>query len=178
MRRIVAGALLSAFAAGHAGAQLPPPVPPAHPPAHCTAAEHGQLDFWLGEWDVYNTAIKDEMRGSSKVVKIHNGCAVQEDWHPFTMLTGGSLNAYDRRAAVWRQTWVDSMGERADLTGNLQGGKMVLTAAAGGPGAGRLSRLTLWPEGDTVRQLAESSTDGGATWQASFDFTYKRRKSR
>ena len=178
MRRIVAGALLSALAASHAAAQLPPPVPPAHPPAHCTAAEYGQLDFWLGEWDVYNIAVKDEMRGYSKITKIHNGCAVQEEWHPFTMLTGSGLNAYDRRAAVWRQTWIDSTGERADLSGAMEGGKMVLTGEAGGPAGARRSRLTLWPEDDTVRQLAEYSTDGGRTWQVSFDFAYKRRKPR
>ncbi len=176
MRRIVAGALLSAVAASHGAAQLPPPVPPAEPPAHCTAPEYGQLDFWLGEWDVYNTAVEGEMRGSSKVVKIHNGCTIQEDWHPFTMLTGSSFSAYDRRAAVWRQTWVDSMGERADLSGGLRDGKIIL--AGGGLGSARLTRLTLWPEGVTVRLVAESSTDGGATWRASSDFTYKRRQRR
>ena len=173
MRRIVTGALLSALAASLAGAQLPPPVPPAAAPAHCTAPEHGQLDFWLGEWDVYNTAVEGEMRAYSKVAKVHNGCTIQEDWQPFTLLTGGSFSAYDRRAAVWRQTWVDSMGERADLSGGLKNGKMVL--AGGDSGAATFRRLTLWPEGAVVRLLAESSTDGGVTWRVSSDFTYKRR---
>lgn len=54
------------------------------------------------------------------------------------------------------------------LTGDVPGG-------AGQP-ARVTTRLTLFREGpDRVRQLSESTQDGGTTWSANYDFTYTRR---
>lgn len=173
MRRTIAGLLFAIFAVP-ASAQLPgpPPVPPAQDPAHCTASEYGQLDFWLGEWNVFETADQTALRGVSKIEKVYFGCAIREEWSPFTLLNGGSVNAWDREAKVWRQAWVDSMGGWADLSGTWQAGKMVMT---GKRGSG-LNRLTLSPgAGGTVRQISETSDDGGKTWKPWYDFTYKRR---
>ena len=37
-------------------------------------------------------------------------------------------------------------------------------------------RLTFTPlNSNTVRQLGESSTDGGATWKTTYDFLYHRK---
>lgn len=173
MRRFAVGLLLSTLAAS-ASAQLPgpPPVPPADDPAHCTAPEYAQLDFWLGEWNVFDTADPTGMRGVSRIEKVYFGCALREEWSPFTMLTGGSFTAWDRQAGIWRQAWVDSMGGWAEMTGKLQDGRMVLT----GPRGSGLSRMILSPEpGGTVRQVVETSADGGRTWKPWYDFTYRRR---
>ncbi len=175
--RVRLGWLCLALLAAPAGAQMSPPVPPANPPANCTAPEYRQFDFWIGEWRVFRTARPHETVGSSIVESLYNGCGIRENWQPFTLNTGGSLNSYDRAMRKWRQTWVDSSGSRVDFEGGLIDGKMVLTGfwqGFAGPGKDALVRMT-WSrlEGGAVRQMGESSRDEGRSWSPSFDFTYR-----
>ena len=149
----------------------PPSSPP--PPPACTAAEHRQFDFWVGEWTVTPTG-KDKVVASSLIEKLYGGCAVRENWMPLTGTAGGSLNNYyDGR---WRQTWVDAANSRVDFTGGLVDGKMVLIGdwkGVNGPGKDALIRMTYSKNADgSVRQHGEQSTDAGKTWSTSFDFTY------
>lgn len=164
--RIWAGLTLMAFASA-AAAQLPPPVP-RPPPQNCTSAEHRQLDFWVGEWDVYRTGT-ESLAGRSTVERIYNDCAIRETWRPFDMNEGGSVSSYDRTVGTWRQTWVDSTAERIDYTGRVENGRMVFLAERPG---GR-TRVTQWREGDLVRQVGETSADGGRSWASSYDYTYR-----
>lgn len=166
-----------ALLAAPAAAQMSPPVPPANLPANCTAAEHRQFDFWIGKWRVFRTDNPEAMLGASLIEAVYNGCGLRENWQPFTMITGGSLSLFDRSTARWRQAWIDSLGSRAELEGGMIDGKMVLTGlwhGYSGQGRDATVRIT-WSrlEGGAVRQLGESSTDGGKTWKPSFDFTYQ-----
>ena len=87
---------------------------------------------------------------------------------------------YDARDGRWHQTWVDSTGGRLELSGTLGDGRMVLASAVGEigkPGDRSVQRIT-WttnPDG-SVRQLWESSDDGGATYRVAFDGKYVKRK--
>lgn len=173
-------ALLSIAFAAPAAAQMSPPVPPAVPPSKCTGPEHSQFDFWIGEWNVFKTDNAEWMIGGSTVDKIYNGCAIRETWAPFTMLRGGSLNTWDKHRRRWRQTWVDADNSLVDFEGELKDGKMVLAGLwreLFGPGKDALMRMTYSPvEQGSVRQVVETSTDGGKSWSPGFDFTYRRRK--
>jgi hypothetical protein len=177
LARLEASAILLALAAP-LSAQMSPPVPPAELPAHCTAPEYRQFDFWLGEWRVFQTAKPTESVGSSLIDSVYNGCGIRENWRPFSMLTGGSLNNFDRRDGRWHQTWIDSSGARVEFVGGVTDGKMMLTGVwrdYGGPGKDALVRMTYsrLSSGD-VRQLGEASSDGGKSWRSSFDFTYQQ----
>jgi hypothetical protein len=158
-------------------AQMSPPVPPAVLPARCTAPEYRQFDFWIGEWRVFKTAKPDESVGSSLIESVYNGCGIRENWQPFSMMTGGSLNIYDQRDGRWHQTWIDSSGARVEFTGGLADGKMVLTGEwrnYAGPGKDALVRMTYSRlASGAVRQLVEVSGDAGKSWKPSFDFTYQ-----
>jgi len=58
------------------------------------------------------------------------------------------------------------------LSGGLDGKKMVLRSTR--PGA-HVDRISWTPNDDgTVRQLWESSEDGGKTWTTAFDGRYER----
>ncbi|MGQ0661079.1 hypothetical protein [Sphingosinicella sp.] len=173
IRRVIGAALL--IPAAQAQGQLPPPVP-RPPPQNCTAPEHRQLDFWVGDWNVYRTGTQS-MAGTSRVERIYNDCAIRETWSPFDMNAGGSISSYDRTAGEWRQTWVDSTADRIDYGGRLTNGRFVFTARrpASRGQAERLTRVTQWPEGNTVRQTGETSTDDGRTWTPSYDYTYRPR---
>ena len=154
-------------------AQSAVPASPPPPPPACTASEHRQFDFWVGEWTVTPTG-KTNVVASSLIEKLYGGCAIRENWMPLKGSAGGSLNNYyDGR---WRQTWVDASNSRVDFTGGLVDGKMVLTGdwkGVLGPGKDALIRMTYSKNADgSVRQHGEQSTDGGKSWSTNFDFTY------
>jgi hypothetical protein len=155
-------------------AQAASPPPPAPPPA-CTAPEHRQFDFWVGEWTVTPTG-KPKVVANSLIEKLYGGCVVRENWMPFTGTPGGSLNNYVTDDGRWHQTWVDSSNSRVEFAGGLTDGKMVLLGhwkGVMGPGKDALIRMTYSKNADgSVRQFGEQSTDFGLTWSTNFDFTY------
>jgi len=148
------------------------PAAPATPKPVCTTPEHQQFDFWVGKWDVVQTG-QDQVVAQSLIESLYNGCGIRENWMPKNNRTGGSLNIWLPDEKVWKQTWIDSDGARADFVGGWTGKQMVLTGKWGGP----LVRMTYTPNADgSVRQFGEQSTDEGKTWSPSFDFTYRRAK--
>ena len=70
------------------------PAPPSGPPPAtlCHTAQHGQFDFWVGQWDVYR-ADTNQLVAHSLIEKLYNGCAVRENWMPLGGTGGGSLNS-------------------------------------------------------------------------------------
>ena len=155
----------------------PPSDGPAATPAPrpCSSAEYRQFDFWLGEWDV---AEKGKPAGVNRITAILGGCAVREEWKGASGLTGTSLNMWDSGKRRWTQTWVDDKGNVLLLSGGRQGPKMVLegdtTDGKGGTVKNRISWSPL--EAGRVRQIWETSTDGGKTWETEFDGDYGPRR--
>jgi len=139
--------------------------PPTKPP--CSAPEHRQFDFWLGEWEVRYPAGK--VVGRNVLRSLHKGCVMLESWTGAGGFSGSSLNVYDADRKKWRQTWVDSGGGLLTLKGGQSDGKMVLTGevvGAGNPGEVTLNRITWQPLSDgRVRQLWEASPDKGRPWK-------------
>jgi hypothetical protein len=150
---------------------LSAPAGAAERPKACTAPEHRQFDFWIGEWTV--TLPDGKHAGDNRIESILEGCALAESWRGASGGAGHSYNAYDRERKVWHQTWVDRDGEVLLLDGGLRDGRMVL----GGMRGGRQQRITWTPQPDgTVRQLWESSGDQGKAWRVEFDGRYTRKR--
>lgn len=149
------------------------------PPPPCATPEHGQFDFWVGEWDVFPNGA-DKLVAHSKIEKLYAGCAIRENWMPLKGAGGGSLNGYDPATKRWHQTWIGSQPGHVDFDGGFTGGKMVLTgmwAGVNGPGQDALVRMTYSPQPDgSIRQHGEQSVDHGLTWTTNFDFIYRKRK--
>lgn len=166
MRFLIAAAVCAA-AATAADAQ-PTPAP-------CSAPEHRQLDFWVGEWEVFNTA--DNVRyAGSRIEQIVGGCGISETYDspqaPGGPYMGKSYSAFDAKDGKWHQLYVDTNGAVTWYTGALEGADMSLEAE----GAKALQRMVYRPESDgSVRQIGTFSTDGGKTWQAGYDYTYRRK---
>jgi hypothetical protein len=75
--------------------------------------------------------------------------------------------ATDADRKQWHQTWMDSSGGVLQIDGRFADGRMTLTGDAPGekPGETVRNRITWTPLSDgKVRQLWESSNDGGKTW--------------
>jgi hypothetical protein len=167
---------LAACVAPHALSSQAPAA--ANPPAACSRPEHRQFDFWIGEWDV--TLPDGRPAGSNRIRAIHSGCALHEEWSGASGSTGTSLNAYDGAARRWHQTWVGNDGLLLRLDGGLRDGAMELAGQTDANGVTTLHRIRWTPLGGTptrVRQLWESSTDGGRTWAVVFDGLYTRRRA-
>ena len=165
---VFAGGLSLAARAQSAGAT----PPAAERPRPCGEPERRQFDFWLGDWDVRSP--QGELRGRNLIESIEGGCALRETYSTPRGYSGTSLNFYDAGSGRWRQTWIDNQGAPLHLSGGASdSGAMVLSGEAGGA----LQRITWTPLVDgRVRQLWESSGDGGASWTVAFDGYYSRRE--
>lgn len=167
--------------------QAATPTPPPKP-FDCSAPEHRQFDFWVGEWDVVpnpatplpGTPPPGSQPAGNVVEKAHNGCVVIENWDDRRGGTGQSFNVYDRVSKQWKQTWVDSNGGLHEYVGELKDGNMVFTGSVPLPPASRFQgrrtiRLSFTPIGaDKVRQFSESLNSDG-TWSVNYDLIYTRR---
>ncbi len=146
-------------------------------PEPCASPEHRQFDFWQGEWEVREAG---KVAGSNRISRVLGGCALREEWTGAGGGKGTSLNVYDAERRRWHQTWVDDKGLVLLLEGEWRGGRMVLEGERPAPseGASRTTRerISWTPQaGGRVRQLWESSSDAGRTWQVVFDGIYGRR---
>lgn len=145
-------------------------------PERCTAPEHRQFDFWLGDWTVTANGVP---AGRNVIHAIQGGCALQENWQGAGAggITGTSFNIYDRERGTWHQTWVDASGTLLLLDGGMVDGAMVLEGRRPAPNGGGdvLHRIAWTPNPDgTVRQLWEASQDDGENWNVIFDGVYTR----
>lgn len=147
-----------------------PAAQPAPPPPACAAPEHRQFDFWVGRWDVYPTGT-ERLVAHSLIERLYGDCVIRESWMPLRGGGGSSLNTWRPGERRWRQLWADSANSWAEFVGGIEGEAMVLVAGADGTRRSRMT-YTRQPAG-AVRQLVEQSTDGGATWAAQADFTYR-----
>ncbi len=140
------------------------------------------FDFWVGEWTVLPAGSSPTAPAASlpqsRIEKILNGCVVLENWMPLNGAGGKSFNTYNAATGKWQQFWVDGTGGSILFTGEARDGNMYYTSESPGPNGqvtlGRMSYFNLGP--DRVRQLWETSTDGGKTWTVAFDGLYMRKK--
>lgn len=169
---ILAGILAMAIGdSGGPSTATDPPAQPAPAAKPCSAAAYRQFDFWLGDWNVATPDGKPA--GTNRITRILGGCALREEWVGAAGTTGTSLNAFDAATRRWRQTWVDDKGGVLLLEGGFQKGRMVLAGDHPVDGRSVRERITWTPlPGGRVRQLWDSSKDGGKTWEVAFDGTY------
>jgi hypothetical protein len=139
-------------------------------PKPCASPEYRQFDFWLGEW---NVLVAGKPAGVNRITPLLGGCAVREEWKGASGLTGTSLNMWDSARKRWSQTWVDDKGTVLFLVGGLQGSKMVLEGdTPDGKGGTVRNRITWTPLPKGLRQVWETSADGGKSWGVAFDGEY------
>jgi len=136
-----------------------------------------QFDFWLGSWKVFDP--DGRLVGTNRISALFGGRALMEEWEGNGAVSGRSLNAWDAGRGAWHQTWMDSSGSTLLLDGGLSDGSMVMEGEAPSGSDGQTwdrHRITWTPSSDgaEVRQLWETSTDGGSGWTVAFDGRYRR----
>src|SRR5215470_19700991 len=83
----------------------------------CTAPEHRQLDFWAGDWDVFDVDNPATQVARVKVDRILDGCVLREDYQDSDGHNGQSLSIYDAALKVWHQSWVTNRSQLLLLDG-------------------------------------------------------------
>jgi hypothetical protein len=142
----------------------------------CARQAYRQFDFWVGKSEI--TDPMGNPAGTNIISKELDGCAVLENYEA-SGFVGRSLNSYDRATNHWHQHWVDHQGAILDLYGGFQNGAMVMQGIRPTPAGDVLDRITWTPlSGGELRQLWETSTDGGQTFPGViFDGIYHKRQS-
>src|SRR5690606_21386901 len=90
----------------------------------CGGEEYRQVNFWLGDWDVYD--LNDVKVGENKVLQLQDNGVVPENWISEKGNTGTSYNFYNVLDSTWNQVWIDNTGYILKLKGSFENDKMVL----------------------------------------------------
>jgi tetratricopeptide (TPR) repeat protein len=139
------------------------------------SVEARQFDFWVGDWEVFNTA--GQKAGTNLVQLFSDGCGLLENWTNSIGGDGKSINFYDAGTNKWYQSWIGSGGGALRYAGNFKDGAMRFEGETIANGKKTLQKLTFTKiDENTVRQLSEASTDEGKTWAVVYDLKYVRKK--
>lgn len=141
----------------------------------CQSEQYRAFDYWVGEWNVLDTA--GTKIAESSIESVAAGCAVRETWRPNSGPEGVSISWYEPRDSLWHQQWVGGSGWIAWFDGGLEDGAMTLTTKSNSsnPAAPRSKMVYTQPRAGVVRQTLYTSTDDGASWAVNFvgDYTPK-----
>jgi len=189
-RRCTLIILLALFA----GAQETSAVEAAKPPAPpCTAQEHRQFDFWVGDWDLVShspVAGKDEWQVDAGTPTDHvevvlDGCGLLQRWEgaPDSSTTvpfrGMSLSKWEPTIGKWRQVWIDNQGPMLVFKGGFKDGRMELYTDPREAGGKTIVMRQVFQ--DITRERMswswERSEDGGQTYRPVWKLDYRRRGS-
>jgi len=136
-----------------------------------------RLDFWVGDWDVYDPS--GALAGRSVLEKILKGCAISVDWHEAD--GSGEIREiffYEKARKTWRQVWISDAGptkERRSVGDGPDGALRFVGEVLQVDGRSHLDRSTVTAAGEgRVHQAIEISNDGGATWKTVFTGEYRR----
>ncbi len=134
-----------------------------------------QLDFWIGEWDVFNPS--GTKVGTNTITKELGGAMLLERWTNAFGNQGASINFFDPGTGKFRQQWVAQAGYNTSYEGEVVNGAMVMEGInAARNGTVTRNRMTFTPNPDgSVTQFIETFVDSTGVWTPSFRGTYKRR---
>ena len=116
--------------------------------------------------------------GHNLIEPILRGCALKESWTGAKGMNGHQLQCLrPAESRQWHQTWVDDRGSMLLLDGAFADGKMVLSGETRDSSGTQVVNRITWPETapGAVRQLWETSRDGGGSWIVAFDGRYAGR---
>jgi len=139
--------------------------------ASCAAPEYRQLDFWVGDWDVFDSDNPTVKVAHTRVSRLFGDCVLLEDYQGIDGHKGQSFNIYDASRKVWHQSWVTNRGELLMIEGTFQNGEIVLSGTD--HTKGMLVRGVWKPINDGVRETSIASTDNGKTWKQWFDLIFR-----
>jgi len=158
------------------------PLPPTTSPGTTSclaggdAAETRNFDFTVGTWAL--SASNGQAIGTSTIAvdPTLSGCLIAESFSTPKGYQAVAWLYYDPIENTYFRTYIDSEGERVELRGTFDNGVFVFTGAESIRGAESAQVRMTWSQtsANTLRQLWETSRDGGATWRQAQEITFTR----
>lgn len=152
--------------------------------ANCSAPEHREFDFWIGDWTIKQKILKAdgswfEADATTKISPILGGCALMEEWKGKVLffwegmeepapLQGFSARAFDPKTKQWVISWMDTRNPRfGEFVGNFKEGRGEFfrksPAANGKQSTTRVTFSDITPR--SVHWDLAVSSDDGKTWR-------------
>jgi hypothetical protein len=166
LRRPAALLLVAAFALGAAGPRRD---------RSCTAAEHRQFDFFVGNWLVADRS--GRVLGTATVTKEYGGCVSIEKWRGVGDADEGlGVAGYRPESRSWHRDFADETGVVLALDGRWDGTAMVMAGTDyHDRDHTRAHRISWTPRSDgSVEQRWQTSIDGGRSWRVHLDRVFRR----
>lgn len=134
------------------------------------------FDFWVGEWQVFDTETGDAV-GENSIQKREQGCLLMENWSGNGGSSGVSLNYFNPVRDEWRQLWVSAGRYAIDIAGGLRDSVMVLEGSIYYFSGAEFDFRGSWtPHADgSVRQFFEQFNADSGSWEPWFDGRYVRK---
>jgi len=152
-------------------------------PAICDTPQHHQLDFWVGDWRVFD-AETNQLVALDRVKKSYEGCIVEENLTFLTdmyhrpgvkvRLAGIALNRFDGES--WLQMWADNQWGAILLRGTVNAARdMEFVSVI--PSRHRDVKLVYekHPDG-TFRIVQYVAPAGSGKWAKYGDLIYRRNR--
>jgi len=142
----------------------------------CCSEFHGQFDFWVGDWIVYDTL--GNKVGENQIIKLEDNCILNENWKGEKGGSGKSYNYFDASDSTWNQVWIDNQGSNLVLKGHASSNKMILQSSlVKGTKIDWYSNRISWIKNDdnSVTQLWEILDKNDNVIQVAFMGIYKKR---
>jgi hypothetical protein len=153
---------------------------PAAAAVSCDTPAHHQMDFWVGEWQVFDATTK-QLVAFDRVEKQYEGCILKETLNFVTdmyrrpgakvRLAGIAVNRFDGES--WLQMWADNqwgailLRGRATATGNMEFVSVI-------PSRNRDVKLVYEKHTDgTLRILQYVAPAGSGKWTKYGDLEYR-----
>lgn len=143
-------------------------------PACSTDSNYQRMAFWIGDWDVLDSA--GTPYATQNVHPVVDGCAITAEWTGRAGNKGFSVSAFDGRKREWKQVYMSNqipsptavLIRHSDSTYHGPGVRFIPTLDAAAGEVAR-SRVTILPLPDhRALQLFEESADSGRTWHTLF----------
>jgi len=170
--------IATAVSSGATGSDTPPS---AQATRTCENPQHHQFDFWIGEWQVFDTAT-GKLVGFSRIEKQLKGCALvqnivwlaDDEWRRSDLdyrLSGIGVSVV--QGDRWSMFWADNYGGSTVVEGRQQrDGSMLFETPT--DGAGKAVRGVWKPNDDgSVRNITYRSMDAKKTWTPFIDWLYR-----
>lgn len=141
----------------------------------CSDAEYSQFDFWVGDWNVYNT--NGKLIGTNKIVRVPNACAIQENWaSKASKSQGTSYNYYNKTDKSWNQVWIDNSGFSLELKGAYSNNQMSLKSKLINSPKGKYYNLITWTKNNdgSVTQVWDYLDENNKKLKEVFRGIYKK----
>ncbi|TCP21901.1 hypothetical protein EV195_11514 [Tenacibaculum skagerrakense] len=142
----------------------------------CSSPEYQQFDFWVGNWNVYNT--KNQLIGENNIVTMPNACTIQENWKSQNGKSlGTSYSYYDISDKQWHQLWIDNKGFVLETSGSFKDNKMILKSNLIESPKGKYYNQITWVKNSdgTVTQIWDYVSPEGKIIQQAFKGIYKKK---